>query len=201
MPAIPSPTTRRSDPVDRREEPLPPTSRRQPDDRPIGDAVRRLEAAAARREGFGHATDTSVTTVVDGLRCVAEERSWRLETDLGPSLGGSGAAPTPSVLARAALGSCLAMGYVLRAARHGVELTSIEVTVETDSEVAGMLVTDSDSPAGYTAVRCHVEVASPADEHLVEEILDEGDLLSPMMDLFGRANPVTRTTTIRTRRA
>ena len=57
-----------------------------------------------------------------------------------PALGGDGSAPSPSVLVRAALGSCMAMTYRLRAARAGVELTSVRVTVETDSELAGMLL-------------------------------------------------------------
>ena len=57
------------------------------------------------------------------------------ETDMPPALGGEGTAPSPSVLARAALSSCLATGYVLRAARHGVELTSVTVHVEADTEM------------------------------------------------------------------
>ena len=163
----------------------------------IGDAVRRLESAVERRAGFGHSTTVSVTTVVDGLRSRTEEGSWCLETDLPRGLGGTDAAPTPSVLARAALGSCMAMGYVLRAARQGVELTSVSVSVETDSELAGMLICGAEAPAGFREIRCHVEVESAADHDGVRKILDEADELSPILDLVGRANPVTRTTCIR----
>jgi uncharacterized OsmC-like protein len=164
---------------------------------PIGEAVQRLEAALARRADFGHSTSRSVTTVVDGLRCRTEEGPWRIETDLPAVLGGGDAASTPSVLARAALGSCMAMMYVLRAARHGVELTSVTVQIETDSEIAGMLVCGTPSPAGFREIRCHVEVESPADEASVRRILDEADSLSPVLDMFGRANAVRRTTSIR----
>jgi uncharacterized OsmC-like protein len=150
-----------------------------------------------RRAAFGHHTATSVTTVVDGLRCETEEGPWRIETDLPPALGGDGSAPTPSALARAALGSCVAMMYVLRAARHGVRLTSVTVEVEADSEIAGMLACGTPSPPGFREIRCHVDVESPADEASVRRILDEADSLSPMLDLFGRENPVRRTTSIR----
>jgi uncharacterized OsmC-like protein len=151
----------------------------------------------ARRGDFGHHTATTVTTVVDGVRCRTDEGPWSIETDLPAALGGEGAAPSPSVLARAALSSCLATGYVLRAARHGVELTSVTVHVEADSEIAGMLVCGAPEPAGFREIRCHVEVESPADEACVRRILDESDSLSPLLDLFVRANPVRRTTSIR----
>jgi uncharacterized OsmC-like protein len=88
------------------------------------------------------------------------------------------------------------MGYVMRAARHGVELTSVRVTVEADSEVAGMLICGAEAPAGYREIRWHVEAESPADEASVRRILDEADSLSPILDLVGRANAVSRTTAI-----
>ncbi len=88
------------------------------------------------------------------------------------------------------------MGYVMRAARHGVELTAITVTVETDSEIAGMLLCDAEPPAGFRDVRCHVEIESPADENQVRRILDEADQLSPVLDVFDRVNPVHRTVRI-----
>jgi hypothetical protein len=86
-----------------------------PSDGPAGDlciaaAVTRLEAAVERRIGFGRATNTASITLVDGLRCSSEEGAWSIDTDLPAGLGGSGSAPTPGVLLRAALGSCLAMG-------------------------------------------------------------------------------------------
>ena len=98
---------------------------------------------------------------------------------------------------RAALGSCLAMMYQLRAARHGVELTSIRVLVETDSEIAGMLLCDTASPPGYTGIRYHVEIESRAADADVLRIIDEGDALSPLLDVFARVNAVQRTTSIR----
>ena len=162
----------------------------------IRTAIERVEVAVAARPGFGVVTSRSVTTLDDGLRCLTNEGGWTVETDLSPTLGGTGSAPTPGVLLRAALGSCMAMTYRMRAARHGVELTSVRVTVETDSELAGMLFCDSSSPPGYTEVRYHVEVASPDDSERVLAILDEGDRLSPLRDVFGRAHSIHRTADI-----
>ena len=167
----------------------------------IAGAIERLESAVERRPGFGAGTSRSVTTSTDGVRCSTEEGPWRTDTDLPCALGGNGAAPTPSVLLRAALGSCMAMSYALRAARHGVELTSVCVTVEADSEIAGMLSAEAAAPAGFTEIRYHVEIESPAPNDDVLRIVDEGDQLSPLLDVFARANTMRRTTSIRSRAA
>jgi uncharacterized OsmC-like protein len=163
----------------------------------IGRALVRLEAAVAQRPGFGVGTSHSVTTLGEGLRCTTVEGAWSTESDLLPAIGGGGSAPTPNVLMRAALGSCMAITYRLRAARHGVELTSVRVTVESDSALAGMLSCDAAAPPGYTEVRYHVEVESPDDPARVLAILDEGDRLSPVLDVLNRATAVRRTTEIR----
>jgi uncharacterized OsmC-like protein len=162
----------------------------------IANAIERLEVAVERRTGFGVKTTRSVTTVIDGLRCSTEEGRWRTDSDLPAALGGSGASPTPSVLLRAALGSCMAMSYRLRAAKHGVELTSLRVTVEADSELAGMLLVDASVPAGFTEVRYHIEIESPASPDEVARIIDEGDRLSPLLDVFSRANALRRSMSI-----
>lgn len=167
----------------------------------IASAIERLESAVGRRTGFGVGTSRSVTTSTDGLRCSTEEGPWRTDTDLPNALGGSGTAPTPSVLLRAALGSCMAMSYTLRAAKHGVELTSVCVTVEADSEIAGMLLVDVAAPAGFTGLRYHVEIESPAPHDEILRIIDEGDRLSPLLDVLTRSNAVQRTTAIRSTEA
>jgi uncharacterized OsmC-like protein len=163
----------------------------------IATAIDRLESALSRRADFGQSTNHSVTTLREGLCCSTEEGSWNIDSDLPQSLGGTGSAPSPGVLVRAALGSCLAMMYQLRAAKHGVELTSIRVVVEADSEIAGMLLCDTASPAGYTAIRYHVDIETPAPNADVLRVIDEADQLSPLLDVFTRANTVQRTTSIR----
>ena len=166
-------------------------------DEPIRNAIERLEVAVERRSGFGAGTNRSVTTCSEGLQCSTEEGDWRVPTDLPAALGGRATAPTPGALVRAALGACMAMSYRMRAVRHGIEVTSITVTVETDSELVGMLSCGSDVPPGFIGVRYHVEVESPAPTDVVEGLLDEADRLSPILDVFVRANDVRRTVEIR----
>ena len=167
----------------------------------IGTAIERLEQALAGRPGFGVGTTRAVTTLTAGLRCTTDDGTWQIDADLNARLGGGGDAPTPTALLRAALGSCMAMTYRLRAARRGVPLTAVRVVVETDSAVAGMLLSDSPEPAGFRAVRYHVEVDSPAPAADVLAVLDEGDGLSPVLDALIRPNAVERTVTITCGRA
>jgi uncharacterized OsmC-like protein len=167
----------------------------------IADGLQRLNAALDRRHDFGRHTGSSVTTLVDGLHCETEVGGWTIESDLGPAFGGEGAAPTPSILLSSALGACLAMGYQLRAAEDGIELTSVRVTVETDSELCGMLRCDAAVPPGFTAIRYRVDLESPARASDIERIVDRADRLSPVLDALTRVNRVQRTVAINERAA
>lgn len=156
-------------------------------DATVGQALARLEAAIERKPGFGHATQRSTTISPQGLRCRSTEGEHRIDSDLPRALGGTAMAPSPSALVRAALGSCLAMGYRLRAARHEVALGAIRVTVETDSVLAGMLLPDSAAPPGFAEVRYHVEIETEAPAALIDGLVAEADRLSPVLDAL-RAN-------------
>ena len=160
-------------------------------DQRIERALSRLEDTARHRPGFGRWTATSTSTLMDGLQCLNQEGDHRIWTDLPPALGGEATAPTPSTLFRAALGSCLAMGYRLRAARHGMTVDTVRVEVETDAAVAGMLNPDSDFPPGFIEIRYRVEIDGPTPTR-IERLVDDCDRLSPVLDAVTRANRVIR---------
>ena len=163
---------------------------------PIAQALDVLEDVLRDQPESLRDTYRSVTTLVDGLQCETQENDWRAISDLPETVGGTGSGPTPGMLGRAALGSCLTIGYQLHATRLGVELTSLSVTVEADSDDGGMLSLDSDARPGYSEVRYHVDIVSPASEELVLKVLDEGDLLSPYRDVFSQSTPMKRTASI-----
>lgn len=162
----------------------------------IRRALVRMETACASRPGFGQTHHSSVTTLTDGLHCRTQESGATMDTDLPTALGGTGAAPTPSAMLRTALGSCLAMGYRLRSARHGVAFSTIRVIVETDSAIAGMLDPDAVEPAGFMCLRYLVEITSDASLEQVQAIVDEADRLSPVLDVVSRAHRAVRSLTV-----
>jgi uncharacterized OsmC-like protein len=161
----------------------------------IRKAFERCAKTLTLRPAMGRRTSTSRTRIRHGLTCDIEEGGWRLTADMPVQLGGSGAAPTPGVFGRAALGSCLAVGYMLHAAKLGVPITSLEVEIAVDYD-NGSLLGVSATPPGYQDVRYTVTVESPAPEDEVRRVLDEGDARNPYLHVFVQPQPVRRTVRI-----
>jgi uncharacterized OsmC-like protein len=126
------------------------------------------------------------------LRCEVEDGEWKLSVGMSTKYGGDGQAPNPGVLGRGALGSCLAVGYAMWAARMGVELASLEVEVHADYDVRGELGVSPDVRPGYGAIRYVVTVSSPASEEDVMRVLDTADRCSSWVDNIANAVPVAR---------
>ena len=151
----------------------------------------RIEKTVTSRPEVGQRTAISKARIDSGLTCQIEEGPWKMAADLDQQFGGDGTAPTPSMLGRAALGSCLAMGYVIWAARLEVPLSAVEVQIQADYDVRGKFGLD-DIPAGYTAMHYVVTVESPAPEHEILRVLDMADANSPNLDVFNRPQQLCR---------
>jgi uncharacterized OsmC-like protein len=65
-----------------------------------------------------------------------------VRTDMPEPLGGTGAGTNPGWLLRAAMASCTATGLAMRAAMRGIELTSLEVSVDSELDARGMVGID-----------------------------------------------------------
>jgi len=140
---------------------------------------------------MGLKTSTSKVRVVDGYTCEVEEGRWKIIADLSEKVGGNGKGPDPSVLGRAAFGSCCAIGYMQWAAVLGIKLSSVEVVVESDYDHGGYYGTN-DSTAGPREVRFKVTIQSDAPESEVIALIEKADKHSPLHDLFARAIPLKR---------
>lgn len=157
----------------------------------IGTAFREVATAFGNKPELGIGTETSVTTVIDGLRCEVREGDWTLSVDMPEAAGGSETAPTPGILGRAALGSCLALTYMMWASKEGIEIERLEVEVQADFD-EGAIFGTSAGPAGYSEVRYRVSVQSSADEVDIVRVLDEADRHSPYLDVFSRPQRLVR---------
>lgn len=139
----------------------------------------------------GHLTGVTRARIEDGVRCVIEEGSWRLAADMPVKAGGDESAPTPGMLGRGALASCLAIGIRLWAARLEIAIDAIEVEVQADFDVRGELGI-GEVPAGYQEVRRVIAIESPASRDTLIGLLDTVERHSPYMDVFSRAQPMQR---------
>jgi uncharacterized OsmC-like protein len=157
----------------------------------IKEIFERNGRALAVRPSVGQGTARTKVTLRDGLTCDVEDGAWKLIVDMSQKSGGEGRGPDPGVYGRTALGSCLAIGYTLWAAKRGITLSSLQVEVQADYDSRGYHGA-ADVPAGYRQVRCIVTVESDAPEADVVALLDEADQHSPYRDVFTRAMDVRR---------
>jgi uncharacterized OsmC-like protein len=157
----------------------------------IGAAFDRVARVLSLRPSVGRDTGITKARIRDGLTCDIEAGRWRLVADMPGPAGGAEAGPTPGVYGRAALASCLAIGYAMYAAKLGVPIQSLDVEVQADFD-DGALYGVSDSPPGYLEVRYVVTVETTAPEADILRVLDEGDAHSPYLDVFSRAQSCRR---------
>jgi len=153
-------------------------------------AERHVELLALK-PSRGHLTCATKARLVDGLRCEIEEGPWKLAADMPAKVGGDESAPTPGVLGRGALASCLTVGIAAWAARLGVPLDALEVEVQADFDARGELGM-GDVPPGYSAVRYLVSIESPASRERLDELLRMAERHSPYLDVFGRPMALSR---------
>ena len=106
--------------------------------------------------------------------------------------GGDNSAPNPGVYGRAALGSCLVIGYGMWAARLGVPIDALTIEVHADYDVRGELGVEEKVTPGYTAMRYVVHIESSASEKDVMRLIDTADKYSSWRDDIMRAVPLTR---------
>jgi uncharacterized OsmC-like protein len=158
----------------------------------ISTAFARVSDTLSKRPAFGLGTGVSKATIKNGLTCEIREGSWTMIADMPEQAGGNAAGPTPGVFGRAALGSCLAIGYMMRAAAKNIPVTGIEVEVQADYDDGALFGTAAGVPPGYLEIRYVVTIESEAPENTLMELLDEADKHSPYLDVFKRSQSCIR---------
>lgn len=120
--------------------------------------------------------------LLSDLRCeVKGPNGETVHTDMPPAVGGAGSAPNPGWLMRASVASCTATAIAMRAAKLGIELTTLEVTVESASDNRGLLGLDEKISAGLSSIATRVKIgASGVDAARLRELAKYGDDHSPM---------------------
>ncbi len=156
----------------------------------IRDALDRMQHVFAKRPAVAQASATMRARIIDGLRCEAREGDWLLSLDMPVEAGGTNAGATPGVHGRAALASCLAIGYSIELARAGIEARSVEVEVQVDYDNRGILGMDNIRP-GYLKVRHTLYLESDAPHDAVQPALERARRNSPYLDVFSQAQPVS----------
>jgi uncharacterized OsmC-like protein len=124
----------------------------------------------------------ATATLESGLKCrVTGPSGERIETDMPPALGGAGSGPNPGWFFRASLAACCSTVIAAQAARLGINLTTLEVTVEGEGDNRGMLGLDDAISAGHSAIRTNVRIsARDATSEQLEELVQWAAAHSPV---------------------
>jgi len=158
----------------------------------IRSVLERNARAVALRPSAGQGTAKTLVRLKPGLACEVVEGNWTFTAGMSAKSGGTDAGPNPGVLGRAALGSCLALGYAMWAARLGVTIDALDVQVEADYDSRGELGVDDSVRPGYSQVRYVVSISSPASAEDVRQLVETADKYSPYLDIFSHAHDVLR---------
>jgi uncharacterized OsmC-like protein len=149
----------------------------------VREALENLSRVIAEQPEKARAKNVPATArLLGGLRCeIGGPNGEILHTDMPPAMGGAASAPGPGWLLRASLASCTATAIAMRAARLGVDLTTLEVTVESQSDNRGMLGLDENISARLSPITVRVKIGSSdlsADK--LRELGESGDHHSPI---------------------
>jgi uncharacterized OsmC-like protein len=162
------------------------------DPQTIREIVERNVKLLTLKSERGHLTGITTARIEDGLRCVVEDGPWTLKTDMPAKAGGEETAPTPGTLGRGALASCIATDIAIWAARRDIPIEGIQVEVQGDFNARGELGMDDHILPGYKEVRYVISINSPASADVVTELVETAERYSPYVDVFARAQTMTR---------
>jgi uncharacterized OsmC-like protein len=149
----------------------------------IREAIEKLTRVFAEQPEKGRSKSGPATATLEaGLKFqVVGPGGENLSTDMPPALGGGGSAPNPGWMLRASLASCNATVIAMRAAQLGVKLTTLTVTVSSESDTRGLLGTAESVSAGLSGLRTHIKIgAAGATPEALREIARWADAHSPV---------------------
>ena len=158
----------------------------------IKSALERNVRVIEARPSVGQGTAVTKVTLQPGLACEVEDGAWRFNVGMTEKYGGLNSGPNPGVYGRAALGSCLAIGYGMWAARLEIPVRSLTVEVHARYDVRGELGIDDAIRPGYSDIVYIVTVDTDAADADVQRLLDTADRHSSWLDDIRNPVPITR---------
>jgi uncharacterized OsmC-like protein len=127
----------------------------------------------------------------DGAGAQHEHGStFAYDADHPAVLCGADQGPTPVEFLLHALASCLTAGIANIAAARGVELVSVESTVEGDIDLQGILGISDAVRNGYQGIRIRFSIAGHAPADKLRQIVEQSVARSAVFDVLTNGIPV-----------
>jgi len=146
--------------------------------------------ASSRWEGGVHST-----TSIENYFGLGEEQSHKTETIFDADHPEVFAAPdegiTPIEYLLVGLASCLTAGVASVAQNRGIQLRSVESTVEGNHDIRGILGVDSDVRNGFNDVKVSFKIDADASPDEIEALVAQSQKRSAVFDALTNPTEVT----------
>jgi uncharacterized OsmC-like protein len=116
---------------------------------------------------------------------------YTAESDHPAVLCGADRAPTPVEYVLHALATCLMAGMANIAAARGIKLNSVNVAVEGDIDLRGILGISDEVRNGYSGIRVTFDVDADAPPEKIRDLVQQSRARSAVFDVVTRGVPVT----------
>jgi uncharacterized OsmC-like protein len=117
-------------------------------------------------------------------------REFTVDSDHPGVFAATDNAPTPVELVLCGLASCLTAGIGTVSAARGVELYSVESTIEGDIDLQGILGLSDEVRNGFQNIRIDFKVEADAPEEKIREIVAQSKARSAVFDIVTNGVPV-----------
>lgn len=115
----------------------------------------------------GTRTESTVSELIAGGQNIARgDRKFSLVSDEPPQLGGTDANPSPVELLCAALCGCMTGGIATNAALFQTAVDAIDIELQADFDLHGVLGLKNDVPNGANEIRMKIRIKGPDAEKL-----------------------------------
>ncbi len=122
----------------------------------------------------------------DGKEDDTRTEPFVVDADEPAITAGGDSAPNPMEFLLHSLAGCLTSTMVYHAAVQGIEIESVESSLEGDIDVRGMLGLSGEVRKGYNKVRVRMRVKSAASADTLKELA----MFSPVYDIVSNSLPV-----------
>jgi uncharacterized OsmC-like protein len=126
---------------------------------------------------------------------MAHKQASTFDADHPEVLVGQDNAPTPVEFLLHALAACLTSGLANIAAARGINLTSVESTVEGDIDLMGILGLSDEVRNGYQQIRVSFHLEGDDPEKL-RRVVDQSRMRSAVYDVLSNGVPVSVDVTV-----
>ena len=118
-------------------------------------------------------------------------RNFSIKMDQPHELCGGNAYASPQEHLIAALAGCFIANFSAVAALRGIQLSRLQVNISGTCDMRGLFDLPSEGAAGFKDVKFEVVVAGNASEEALTSVFEHVKEISPNIDCFGNATPVT----------